>query len=116
MTATAKAPMHIDFRIDGGIAAFPGLAQPVRIDCAELPERDAARLRDLVRKADFFGVAAPAAAAPVNDARAYTIVVDDGVQCRTLTLAEPIADAPMRELVAELRLRANAVRARRGAA
>jgi len=114
MAATGKAPMHIDFRIDGGIAAFPGLAQPVRIDCAALPERDAKRLQDLVRKADFFGAPEPVGSAPIPDARAYTIVVDDGLQCRTLTLAEPIADRPMRELVAELRLRANAIRGRGG--
>ncbi|HSQ81435.1 MAG TPA: protealysin inhibitor emfourin [Casimicrobiaceae bacterium] len=115
MAAPGKASMHIDFRIDGGIAAFPGLAQPVRIDCAALPERDAMRLQDLVRRADFFGAREPVAAAPVPDARAYTIVVDDGLQCRTLTLAEPIADGPMRELVTELRLRANAMRGRGGA-
>ncbi|HMA31255.1 MAG TPA: protealysin inhibitor emfourin [Casimicrobiaceae bacterium] len=104
--------MHIDFSIDGGIAAFPGLAKPVRIDCAALSARDAAQLRDLVNKADFFGVAEPAPRAPMPDARAYTIMVDDGLQCRTLTLAEPIADRPMRELVAELRLRADAIRSK----
>ncbi len=102
--------MHIDFRIDGGLAAFPGLAKPVSIDCAALPANDAARLDELVRRADFFGVPQPAAAAPVPDARAYTIAIDDGLQCRTLTLGEPIADASMRELVAELRLRAGAIR------
>jgi hypothetical protein len=114
MATTGKASMYIDFRIDGGLAAFPGLAQPVRIDCAALPERDATRLQDLVRQADFFGAPAPAGAAQIPDARAYTITVDDGLQCRTLTLAEPIADRPMRELVAELRLRAHVVRGRGG--
>ncbi len=102
--------MHIDFRIDGGLAAFPGLAKPVSIDCAALPANDAARLGKLVRKADFFGVPQPPAAPPMPDARAYTIAIDDGLQCRTLTFAEPIADASMRELVAELRLRAGAIR------
>ena len=102
--------MHIDFRIDGGIAAFPGLAKPVRIDCAALSVSDAAQLRDLVTKADFFGVAEPVPAAPMPDARAYTIMVDDGLQCRTLTLAEPIADRWMRELIGALRLRADAIR------
>jgi hypothetical protein len=104
--------MHIDFRIDGGIAAFPGLAKPVHIDCAALPDRDAAQLRDLVNKADFFGVAEPATTAPMPDARAYTIMIDDGLQCRTLTLAEPIADRWMRDLVGALRLRADAIRSK----
>ncbi len=102
--------MHIDFRIDGGLAVFPGLAKPVSIDCAALPAKDAARLGELVRKADFFGVPQPPAAAPMPDARAYTIAIDDGLQCRTLTFAEPIAEASMRELVAELRLRAGTIR------
>jgi hypothetical protein len=65
-----------------------------------------------VNKADFFGVAEPPSTAPAPDARAYTIVVDDGLRCRTLTLAEPIADRWMRELVGALRLRADAIRSK----
>lgn len=107
--------MHIDFRIDGGLAAFPGVAKPVSIDCAALPASDAEHLGKLVRKADFFGVPQPRVVAPAPDARAYTIAIDDGLQCRTLTFAEPIADASMRELVAELRLRAGAIRQGGGA-
>jgi hypothetical protein len=102
--------MHIDFRVDGGLAAFPGLARPVRIDCASLPAGEAQRLQDLVRRADFFTVLAPASQAPMPDARAYTISVDDGLQCRTLRVAEPIADGAMRSLVAELRQQAAALR------
>lgn len=109
------AAMRIEFRIDGGLAALPGLATPVSIDCATLPANDAARLGKLVRKADFFGLPQPRVAAPMPDARAYTIAIDDGLQCRTLTFAEPIDDANMRELVAELRLRAGAIRRGGGA-
>jgi len=43
------ALMRIDFRMDGGIAAFPGLAKPVSIDCEALPPADTARLRTLVQ-------------------------------------------------------------------
>jgi hypothetical protein len=107
-----KPALQIEFRVDGGLAAFPGLAKPVRIDCAVLPAGEAARLRELVRKSDFFAAPQPAGAPAMPDARAYTIAIDDGLQCRTLTLAEPIADAPMRELVAALRLRASAIRQR----
>ena len=102
--------MRIDFRIDGGLAAFPGLAKPVSIDCAALPANDAARLGELRPQGGFLRGAAVARRAPMPDARAYTIAIDDGLQCRTLTFAEPIADASMRELVAELRLRAGAIR------
>ena len=46
--------MQIRFSVDGGIAAFPGLAKPVTIDCAKLSSVDSAHLRDLVHRADFF--------------------------------------------------------------
>lgn len=102
--------MRIDFSVDGGIAAFPGLAKPVTIDCDVLPPTATARLRKLVRRADFFARPAHGPATRMPDARAYTIAIDDGPRCRTLTLTEPIADTALRDLVAELRLHADAVR------
>ena len=107
--------MRIDFRMDGGIAAFPGLAKPVSIDCEALPAAETARLRTLVERAGFFARVwkknRPPSSTP--DARAYTIAVDDGGQCRSLTVTEPIADDALRELVAELRAHADAQRSRR---
>ena len=95
--------MHIALSIDGGLASFPGLRRPVTVDSTRLPPERAARLRALVERARFFS-AAPAAAHPASaDARSYTVRIDDGGQCRTLTLAEPIADAGLRELVSEIR-------------
>jgi hypothetical protein len=44
------------------------------------------------------------------DARVYTIAVDDGAQCRTVTVPEPIADPALRELVDELAQHAAAAR------
>jgi emfourin len=93
--------VRIDFRIDGGLAAFPGLAKPVTIDCDRLPPQTSARLRDLVRRADFFE-RRPHQAPAMPDARVYTIAVDDGAQCRTMSVPEPIADPALRELVHEL--------------
>jgi hypothetical protein len=106
--------LQIDFGIEGGLAAFPGLAKPLRIDCANLAKDEAGRIEALVRRADFFGRREPAHAAPLPDARTYTIGVDDGSQCRTLRLDEPIADDAMRALVAELR--EHALRLRRAGA
>ena len=105
--------MRIDFRMDGGLAAFPGLAKPVSIDCEMLPPAQTARLRALVDRADFFALSRKPHTAALPDARAYTIAVDDGGQCRTLTVTEPIADGALRELVAELRAHADAQRGRR---
>lgn len=102
--------MRIDFRIDGGIAAFPGLAKPVTIDCDSLAPAEAARLRELVRRADFFERPAGSSRSNLPDARRYTIAVDDAGRCSTVTVAEPIADPALSELVAELRTHAKAAR------
>ncbi|MGE5170223.1 MAG: protealysin inhibitor emfourin [Rudaea sp.] len=103
--------MRIAFRTEGGIAAFPGLAGPVTIHCDALPPAEGARLRALVERANFFAL--PEKARPeagVADARSYTIEVDDGAQCRTVTIQEPIADPAVRALVAALRERVAAAR------
>jgi hypothetical protein len=105
--------MRIDFRMDGGLAAFPGLARPVSIACEALPPPQAARLRALVERADFFSLARKPHNAAAPDARTYTIAVDDGGKCRTVTVTEPIADDALRDLVAELRVHADAQRLQR---
>lgn len=104
--------MRIDFQVEGGIAAFPGLAKPVSIDCERLPAEATARLRDLVRQADFFALPRRSAAPAAPDARRYTIAVDDDGRCGTVTVAEPIADPALRDLVAELRVHARQARSR----
>jgi hypothetical protein len=102
--------MRIDFRVLGGLAAFPGLAAPVTIHCDALPATENARLHDLVGRADFFALpsAEPGAATP--DARAYTIAVDDGGRRKTVTVREPIADPALRDLVDMLRDQALVIR------
>lgn len=102
--------MRIEFSVDGGIAAFPGLAKPVTIDCATLPAADTAHLRELVHRADFFARPTHRTSAKAPDTRAYTIAIDDGPQCRTMTVTEPIADTALGDLVAALRAHANALR------
>lgn len=95
--------MRIAFSIDGGIASLPGLRRPVTLDCDHLPPERAARLQRLVERARFFSATPGAPSRPAPDARSYTVEIDDGTQCRTLTVAEPIADASLRDLIAEIR-------------
>jgi hypothetical protein len=102
--------LRIALSIDGGLASLPGLRKPVRFDSDRLPAERAARLRTLVERAGFFSATPPAPPDAARDARAYTVEIDDGTRCRTLTLAEPIADATLRELVAEIRDCARTVR------
>jgi hypothetical protein len=75
----------------------------VSLDCDRLSPERAARLRRLVERARFFSTAPPTASRAARDARSYTVEIDDGTQCRTLTLAEPIEDGALRELIAEIR-------------
>jgi len=102
--------MRIDFAIEGGLAAFPGLAKPVTIDCDALTATDRTRLHDLVRRSGFFALSAAPRATDVPDARCYTIAVDDGARRKRVTVSEPIESAPLRELVAELAGHARRVR------
>lgn len=106
--------MRIDFSIDGGFAAFPGLTQPVTIECDALPAAERTALRDLVDRAGVLTRPAPVSTLVQHpDARRYTISVDDGGRCGSVTVAEPIADPALRDLVATLRTHAHAGRARR---
>ena len=105
--------MRIEFRMDGGLAAFPGLARPVSIDCDALPAAQTARLRALVDRADLAAATQQPRQATAPDARTYTIAVDDAGECRTVTVSETIADAALRDLVNELCAHAAAQRAQR---
>jgi emfourin len=98
--------VRIHFRMDGGLAAFPGLARPVTIDCDALPPSGTAHWRALLHRADFFALPERADSARLPDARSYTIGVDDGAQCRTVTVSEPIANPALRDLVDALRTHA----------
>ncbi|HET9670266.1 MAG TPA: protealysin inhibitor emfourin [Casimicrobiaceae bacterium] len=105
--------MRIDFRMEGGFAALPGLATPLTIECDSLPPDKQAQWRALLQRANFFARPEDAKSPPQPDARTYTILVDDGANCRSITVHEPIGDPGLRRLVEALRERAAAARARR---
>ena len=69
-------------------------------------------MRAPVDRAGIFGGPDERHASPAPDARVYTIAVDDGGSCRTLTVTEPIANEALRALIAELRAHAHAQRRR----
>ena len=102
--------MKIDFRVEGGLAALPGLATPVTIHCDTLPLPESERMHELVRRAGFFALPARDASPPAPDARAYTIGVDDGARSKTVTVREPIANPALRDLIDALRDKALAAR------
>jgi hypothetical protein len=97
--------MRVQFKIEGGLAYFPGLSKPRVIDTAELPAAEADRLRRLVDAADLFQQPAAARALPKGaaDYRQYTITVEDGRRRRTIQLADPITNPDLEALVEYLR-------------
>jgi hypothetical protein len=93
--------MRIQVERDGGFAYFPGLSGPTTIDTDALSANEAAALEAAVERADFSTEAALAAApAPGSaDHRTVTITVEETGSARSVTVAEPIADASLRALV-----------------
>ena len=98
--------MRIRFQSDGGLGYFPGLAEPVTIDTADLAPEQAARFEGLVAAADFFarpatiGAPSPGAA----DLRHSTISVDeDEGRSHTVEVTDPVADPTLQALIDALR-------------
>ena len=93
--------MRVQFKTEGGIAYFPGLSKPVTIDSADLPEAEAARLRQLLDSTRFFDLPSESRALRrgAADYRQYTIAVEDGQRRHTVRLADPVEDPALQELV-----------------
>ena len=97
--------MRVQFKVEGGLAYFPGLSKPHVLDSDDLPAAQADRLRQLVDAADFFQQPAAARTLPKGaaDYQQYTITVEDGRRRRTIRLTDPIRDADLAALVEYLR-------------
>lgn len=106
--------MRVIFQSEGGIAHFPGLSRPVTIETEQLPEQDAAELRELMGAARLLdrpaqvGKAAPGAA----DYRQYTITVEAQSRRYTVRLSEPVEDPDLKRLLRFLQDKAKDLRTR----
>ena len=104
--------MRVIFQTEGGIAHFPGLSRPVTIETNQMPEQEAAKLRELMGAARLLdrpghmGRAAPGAA----DQRQYTITVDSQDRRYTVRLTEPVEDPDLQRLLRFLQDQAKALR------
>ena len=108
--------MRITFAMSStGLFYSPGLAEPVVIDLAALPQAEAARIEALIRDAHVLDrPAAPQSLSrPVPDARCFTVTVEQDGRSRTLELAEPIADPALKDLVRCLQDQVRALRGNR---
>jgi hypothetical protein len=104
--------VRIQLQMEGGLAAFPGLSQPVTIDTQKLPEKEAGELERLVHAARFFDRPATAGTPTrgAGDYRQYTITVEEGGRRHTVRLADPVADADLGALLAAVQAAARAAR------
>ena len=104
--------MRIEFKMEGGIAYFPGLSKPVSIDTEQLPEDARTELENLVKEAQFFEL--PGSRAPRGkkgaDYYRYRITIEAGGQRHTLNLADPVESPDLQKLVSILRKRSKEIR------
>ena len=99
--------MRIQFKMEGGIAYFPGLIKPITIDSDELPKQESDELKRLVNATRFFdlptviGTPLPGAA----DYRQYTITLEDNGKQHSVRLTDPIEDPNLQALLTYLKTR-----------
>ncbi len=93
--------MRIQLKIEGGVACFPGLSKPIRLDSRDLSAEDAAELERLVREANFFALPAEQTRPQrgAADYRQYTLTVEDAGRTHTVQLTDPIENAHLSALV-----------------
>ena len=103
--------MRIEFKMEGGLAHFPGLARPVCIDSEQLSQEELVELETLVEKVRFFEL--PSRSAPPTKGAAdyytYTVTVEAGGRRHTVRLTDPMEDANLQRLITVLRTRAQAL-------
>jgi hypothetical protein len=110
--ANREEPMRVTFQTEGGIAHFPGLSQPVTIETDQLPEQEAAKLRELMGAARLLDRPAQMgkAARGAADYRQYTITVEANDRRYTVRLTDPIEDPELQRLLRFLQDKAKAER------
>jgi hypothetical protein len=114
VAANREEPMRVTFQTEGGIAHFPGLSQPVTIETEQLPEQEAAELRELMGAARLLDRPAQRgkAARGAADYREYTITVEAQGRRYTVRLTDPIEDPELQRLLRFLQDQAKAQRAK----
>jgi hypothetical protein len=110
LAAPEDSAMRVTLKIEGGIASFPGLQQPVSVAVDTLPSKPQAQMRSLIADCDFFNLPprldAPAPGAA--DYRTYVITVETAQQTHTVTVHDPVRDERLQRLIQLLRASRNA--------
>jgi hypothetical protein len=88
--------VRVEMRRSGG---FTGRTTQVRLDSAQMPPADAARLRELVSTLDLTRPALPAMPAAGADLMRYDLIVEHDGGRWEATLADPTIPPEMRPLL-----------------
>ncbi len=92
--------MKISYAREGGLAHFPGLSRPIRVDTAALPADQAERLERLCADAQILDREQPVPPSPgAADIYTYTLALQQGRRRRTLRLHDPVEDRALRALL-----------------
>jgi hypothetical protein len=104
--------MRVTFQTEGGIAHFPGLSRPVTLETDQMPEQEAAELRELMGAARLLDRPAQVgkAARGAADYRQHTITVEAQDRRYTVRVSEPIEDPDLQRLLRFLQDKAKALR------
>ncbi|MBM3941752.1 MAG: hypothetical protein FJ316_02290 [SAR202 cluster bacterium] len=102
--------MRVQFKMEGGVAFFPGLSRPTIFDTEQLSPGYAAELEQKVKAARFFDLPATVGAPGKGaaDYRQYTVTVEDQDRSHTVRVVEPVADSALLALLDYLRARSRA--------
>lgn len=103
--------MRIEFKMEGGLAHFPGLSKPVSIDSEQLSKEEQAELENLVKEVRFFDLPSSSALPPrgAADYHQYTITVESGGQRHSVRLTDLVEDPTLQRLITVLRKKAKAL-------
>jgi len=104
--------MRVQFKMEGGLAHFPGLNQPVTFDTRQLSAEEAGELGRLIEASGFFDL--PETSAPrraAADGHRYTIAVSSPEHSHTISVEDPIEETSVRALVDYLRMKTRELRA-----
>ncbi len=105
--------MRIQFKMEGGLAYFPGLAKPVTIDSDQLPQEEASELEQRVSAVHFFDLPRTVGAPPrgAADFRQYLITVEDRGRRHSVQLTDPVEDSNLQALLDYLKKKVKTLRA-----
>ncbi len=105
LSASGGIDMRVQFKTEGGIAYFPGLAQPVIFDSTRLSPEDAAELKRLIDRVRFFDLPRQVGIPPrgAADYYTYTVTVEEDGRSHTVQMTDFVQEPELKELLGLLK-------------